>query len=180
MVLHQGGTPTQRGASKFLGLSHYALHTMEGLINKLTINTFVFTIYLMSGGAWNKGHLLKGGVVEKRLRTTAKVRTFLVGCCCVGLQSFIWHMHLPSCWWWNQVRQATCDICQLCTWWSNNERGAVACHMWVFLIFAVDITLFDKMLLTVVPTTFIFANEFGLQLPQWQNANICCFLLQCF
>jgi len=51
VVLHQGGTPTQRGASKFLGLSHYALHTMEGLINKLTINTFVFTIYLMSGGA---------------------------------------------------------------------------------------------------------------------------------
>jgi len=35
------------------------------------MNTFAFTAYLNSGALEIKDNLLKGGVIEKRLRTTA-------------------------------------------------------------------------------------------------------------
>jgi len=52
----------------------YALCNMDTLINILTkINTFIYTTCLLSGALETKD--LKGGVVEKRLRTIVLNRT---------------------------------------------------------------------------------------------------------
>jgi len=42
---------------------------MESLIIKITNKYTCFYSLLKVRGAWNKGQLLKGGVVEKRLKT---------------------------------------------------------------------------------------------------------------
>jgi len=50
----------------------------ESLINKFPVNVSVFKAYLKPGRAWNKRQLLKEGVVEERLRTTAFDGSFTV------------------------------------------------------------------------------------------------------
>jgi len=44
---------------------------MEILINKVTNKYICFYSLFKLRGAWNKGQLLKGGLVERRLKTTA-------------------------------------------------------------------------------------------------------------
>jgi len=50
---------------------------MKSLIINFTNKYIAFTAYLK--GAKNKGHLLRGGVVEKRLRNTVLYRYFVSG-----------------------------------------------------------------------------------------------------
>ena len=65
-VVHNRWAFLPRGASvNFLGgTSPYMLYNVQSLNKNLPINTFVFKAYL------NKGQLLKGGMGEKRFRTT--------------------------------------------------------------------------------------------------------------
>jgi len=53
------------------GSSPYTLHNMQSLMNKNTNKYNCFHNIFNITGPWNKGQLLKGGVVEKRWRTTA-------------------------------------------------------------------------------------------------------------
>ena len=66
------GSRLSGGINKFPGgMSPYALENMEILINKFTNEYICFYSLFKLSGASNKGQLLKGGVVEKRLTTTA-------------------------------------------------------------------------------------------------------------
>jgi len=71
--------------------SPYAPYNMESLINKFTNKHIVFySLFKVRGLNWNKRQLLKGGVVEKRLRTTALHQILhhtliLVHCCFTNL-----------------------------------------------------------------------------------------------
>jgi len=70
MVLIRGGR-LPRGASIGFkgGASPYALCDMESLINKLTKKYFCLCNSFIVRRTSNKGQLLKGGLVEKRLRS---------------------------------------------------------------------------------------------------------------
>ena len=66
-----GRAPSQGNVNTFHGgTSSHALCNMDSLINKLT-NKYIclYNLFIVMG-AWNKGQLLKGSMVEKRLRTT--------------------------------------------------------------------------------------------------------------
>ena len=64
-VVLNPGAPPQGGASP------YALKNMESLINKFTSKCNCFYNVFNVRGAWNRGQLLNGGVVGKRLGTAA-------------------------------------------------------------------------------------------------------------
>ena len=57
-----------------------ALYNMESFEQEIVLSN-LFKVK----GAWNKGQLLRGGIVEKRLRTTGLVITD-------NLQYFSWHL----------------------------------------------------------------------------------------
>jgi len=59
------------------GASPYAPHNTKSLIMKFTKQYICFYSLFKAWGAWNKGQLLKGGVVEVRLRTSVRTKTYL-------------------------------------------------------------------------------------------------------
>jgi len=74
VVLNRGSSP-QGASMNFQGARALnALYNMERLINEFTNKYFRFHNLFHARVAWNKGQLLKGGVVEDRLRTTALSR----------------------------------------------------------------------------------------------------------
>ena len=60
------------------GASPYVPTTWKALSLNLSINTFVFTAYIKSGGTETKDNYSRGGVVEKRLRTTVLYRLYFI------------------------------------------------------------------------------------------------------
>ena len=72
VVLNRGGTPLQRNVNQISGgCEPCVVYNMESLINKFTNKCVCLYNLFNTRGAWNKGRLLEGGVVSKRLRTTA-------------------------------------------------------------------------------------------------------------
>ena len=67
----RGARSPHGGVNKFIGgAKPYAPYNMEHLINKSTDKFICFYSIFKIREAWNKEILLKGGVVEKKLRTT--------------------------------------------------------------------------------------------------------------
>jgi len=66
------GGRTLRGVSVNFqgGASPYAPYNMESLIIKFTNKYICFYRLFKVRRTWNKGQILKGGVIKKRLRTT--------------------------------------------------------------------------------------------------------------
>ena len=92
VVLNWPALPPKGASMNFQGgASPYGPYNMESLVNKFTNKHISFySLFKVRSLNWNKGQLLKGDVVEKRIRTTALHQILhhtliLVHCCLTKL-----------------------------------------------------------------------------------------------